>query len=79
MFSNLSTGKQVFKMKTPQTSVLFGHPGLKRNNEDFFALRIANYILGGGVFNLDYIKILERKKVWFIQFTLIFYHLRVMV
>lgn len=62
LFSNLSTGKQVFKMKTPQTSVLFGHPGLKRNNEDFFALRIANYILGGGGFQSRLYKNIREKK-----------------
>ena len=62
LFSNLSTGKQVLKMKTPQTSVLFGHPGLKRNNEDFFALRIANYILGGGGFQSRLYKNIREKK-----------------
>ena len=62
VFSNLSKGKQVYKMKTPQTSVLFGHPGLKRNNEDFFALRIANYILGGGGFQSRLYKNIREKK-----------------
>ena len=66
-------------MKTPQSSVLFGHPGLERNNENFFALRIANYILGGGDFNLVYIKISGKKKVLFIQFIHIYCLTKMMV
>ena len=49
-------------MKTPQSSVLFGHPGLERNNENFFALRIANYILGGGGFQSRLYKNIREKK-----------------
>ncbi len=35
----------------PQTSILLGHPGIDKDNPDMFALRVANYILGGGGFN----------------------------
>jgi zinc protease len=35
-------------LNVPQTVVLFGGPGLKRNDPDFMAAYIANYILGGG-------------------------------
>ncbi len=35
----------------PQTSVLMGHKGIDKDNPDLFALRVANYILGGGGFN----------------------------
>ena len=35
----------------PQTTILMGHPGVSKNNPDVFALRVANYILGGGGFN----------------------------
>jgi zinc protease len=35
----------------PQTSIMLGHPGINKDNPDLFALRVANYILGGGGFN----------------------------
>lgn len=35
----------------PQTSILLGHPGINKDNPDLFALRVANFILGGGGFN----------------------------
>jgi zinc protease len=35
----------------PQTTILMGHPGVSKDNPDVFALRVANYILGGGGFN----------------------------
>lgn len=33
-----------------QAHVLLGQPGIKRNDPDFFALTVGNYILGGGGF-----------------------------
>ena len=66
-------------MKTPQSSVLFGHPGLERNNENFFALRIANYILGGGGFQSRLYKNIREKKVLFIQFIHIYCLTKMMV
>ena len=35
----------------PQTTVLMGHPGISKDNPDVSALRVTNYILGGGGFN----------------------------
>tara|TARA_B100000900_G_scaffold234833_1_gene199373 strand:+ start:283 stop:1572 length:1290 start_codon:yes stop_codon:yes gene_type:complete len=61
-FSQLAKGEKIHFMKTPQTSVLFGHPGLARNNESFFALRIANYILGGGGFQSRLYKRIREEK-----------------
>jgi len=61
-FYNLKTGDKIQKIATPQTSVLFGHPGLERKNEDFFALRIANYILGGGGFQSRLYKEIREKR-----------------
>ena len=61
-FKSLSVGEKIFELKTPQSSVLFGHPGLERNNENFFALRIANYILGGGGFQSRLYKNIREKK-----------------
>ncbi len=61
-FSNLSVGEKLYEMETPQTSVLFGHPGLARNDKDYFSLRIANYILGGGGFQSRLYKNIREKK-----------------
>ena len=59
---SLNKGVLNIKKKTPQTSVVFGHRGLQRNHEDFFAARIANYVLGGGGFQSKlYKKIREEK------------------
>ena len=61
-FTALAQGEKIYKIKTPQTSVLFGHPGLARNNENFFALRVANYIFGGGGFQSRLYKNVREKK-----------------
>jgi zinc protease len=36
--------------ESAQAHVLMGQPGFKRNDPDFFALTVGNYILGGGGF-----------------------------
>lgn len=41
----------VVKKEIPQTSIVLGHPGINKDNPDQFALRVANFILGGGGFN----------------------------
>ena len=46
----VKTGELRIKKKSPQTSVFFGHIGLSRDDEKYFAARIANYVLGGGGF-----------------------------
>jgi len=35
----------------PQTTIMIGQPGIEKNNPDAMALKVANYILGGGGFN----------------------------
>jgi zinc protease len=35
----------------PQTTIMLGHPGIDKDNPDAMALKVANYILGGGGFN----------------------------
>lgn len=61
-FSVLMKGTKVHKMQTPQTSVVFGHPGVSRKDEVFFALRIANYVLGGGGFQSRLYKNIREKE-----------------
>ncbi len=41
----------VIDRKLPQTSVLMGHRGVSKDAPEMMALRVANYILGGGGFN----------------------------
>ena len=61
-FETLGKGKKIFNLSTPQTSVLFGHPGLARNDEEYFSLRIANYVFGGGGFQSRLYKRIREKK-----------------
>jgi len=35
----------------PQTTILFGELGIEKDNPDLYAVRVMNYILGGGGFN----------------------------
>jgi zinc protease len=41
----------VIERDVPQSVVLFGHGAVKRDDPDFYAAYIANYILGGGGFS----------------------------
>ncbi len=43
-------GIHVTDFDTPQSVVLFGQPGIDRDDPDFFAAFILNHILGGGSF-----------------------------
>jgi len=42
--------EQRIAFDSAQAHVLLGQPGYKRNDPDFFALLVGNYILGGGGF-----------------------------
>ncbi|MEJ6398322.1 M16 family metallopeptidase [Yoonia sp. 208BN28-4] len=46
----LDGGITVIDFETPQSVALFGHEGIKRDDEDFFAAYILNQILGAGGF-----------------------------
>ncbi len=46
----LSGGVTVIPFETPQAVALFGHVGIKRDDDDFFAAYILNEILGGSGF-----------------------------
>lgn len=41
----------VIRRPAPQTFALFGHQGVARDDPDFFAAQLVNYVLGGGGFN----------------------------
>jgi zinc protease len=44
-------GLAVIERDIPQTILLFGAPGIKREDPDFFAAYLVNYTLGGGGFS----------------------------
>lgn len=46
----LGGGVTVIDFETPQSIALFGHKGIKRDDDDFFEAYILNTILGGGSF-----------------------------
>jgi zinc protease len=48
---NLTGGVTVVDFPGPQSTILFGQPGIKRDDPDFFAASILNEILGGGRFS----------------------------
>jgi zinc protease len=48
-------------LDVPQTVVMFGGPGLKRDDPDFMAAYIANHILGGGSSSRLYREVREKR------------------
>jgi zinc protease len=48
---NLTGGVTLQDFPGPQSTVIFGHQGIKRDDPDFFAASILNEILGGGRFS----------------------------
>ncbi|MBF9032908.1 insulinase family protein [Rhodobacterales bacterium HKCCE2091] len=47
---NLTGGVTVVEFPTPQSVAFFGHPGIARDDPDFFPAFVLNQILGGGNF-----------------------------
>jgi zinc protease len=43
--------KIVIDKTITQANIIWGHLGVARNNQDFYALQVLNYILGGGGFS----------------------------
>ena len=56
--------RKVKKIQRPvaQARVLFGHPGPLRNNPDYYAVRVMNYILGGGGFESRILKTIREEQ-----------------
>ena len=51
-FAEPVVGEEIIvTMPIPQSVVTFGHGGLKREDPDYYAAYVANYILGGGGFS----------------------------
>jgi zinc protease len=58
----LTPGVTVKDFPTPQSSVLFGHIGIKRDDPDFFAAYILNEALGGGRFTARLMSEIREKR-----------------
>ncbi|MCX8028292.1 MAG: insulinase family protein [Thermodesulfovibrionales bacterium] len=43
-------GFKIIDRDLTQANIIFGHLGIERQNEDFYAVSVLNYILGGGGF-----------------------------
>ncbi len=46
-----SGGVKVVRKTIPQSVVIFGQRGIKRDDPDFYTAHVMNYVLGGGGFN----------------------------
>jgi zinc protease len=53
---------QRMAFEAAQAQVLIGQPGYKRNDPDFFALMLGNYVLGGGGFSSRLTEALREKR-----------------
>ena len=60
-FESLAKGEKFFEMETPQSTVIFGQRGVNRNEKDYFAVRVLNYVLGGGGFQSRLYKEIREK------------------
>ncbi len=47
-----------------QANILLGHQGIRRDNPDFYALTVMNYILGGGGFSSRLVERIREEKGW---------------
>jgi zinc protease len=52
----------VVRMAIPQSVVTFGHSGLDRQDPDYYAAYVANYILGGGGFSSRLLEEVREKR-----------------
>lgn len=48
---NLSGGTTIVDFDTPQSVVMFGHEGIRRDDDDFFTAYVMNHVLGGHSFS----------------------------
>jgi zinc protease len=48
---NYKPGVRIIEKQVPQSTVIFGSPGIKRKDPDWYAAYVMNYVLGGGGFS----------------------------
>ncbi|MDE2485681.1 MAG: insulinase family protein, partial [candidate division NC10 bacterium] len=47
-----------------QANIILGHQGIRRDNPDFYALTVMNYILGGGGFSSRLVERIRERNGW---------------
>lgn len=47
-----------------QATIILGHQGIRRDNPDFYAVTVMNYILGGGGFSSRLVERIREEKGW---------------
>ncbi|MEQ9144063.1 MAG: pitrilysin family protein [Parvibaculaceae bacterium] len=67
---------EIIQRNIPQSVVLFGHEGLARDDEDFIAAYVMNYILGGGGFSSRLMTEVREKRGLAYSVATYFYPLR---
>jgi zinc protease len=53
---------EIIDMDVSQANIVMGHEGISRNNPDYYAVQIMNYVLGGGGFVSRLMKIIRDEK-----------------
>ncbi len=53
---------QVVTLDIPQTTIRFGRPGVTKRDPDYFAVVVANHILGGGTFTARLFREVREKR-----------------
>lgn len=53
---------EVQRLTIPQSVVIFGHGGMERQDPDYYAAHVANYILGGGGFSSRLLEEVREKR-----------------
>ncbi len=62
--------RRIIGLDIPQTIITFGHKGFARNDPDFIAAYIVNYILGGGSFSSRlYAEVREKRGLAYSVYT----------
>ncbi len=55
-------GIKVIRRSVPQSVILFGHAGIKRDDPDWYAASVMNYVLGGGGFSSRLVNEVREKR-----------------
>lgn len=56
------SGVEIVAFNSPQSAVMFAHPSLMRDDPDFLAAYVVNYVLGGGGFESRLMQEIREKK-----------------
>ncbi|WP_457798897.1 M16 family metallopeptidase [Methylocystis sp. S23] len=54
--------RQIVTLDIPQTTIRFGRPGVTKRDPDYFAVVVANHILGGGTFTARLFREVREKR-----------------